>query len=251
LIYIIPDTQVKPGVKNPLIPIAYHICTIRPKHVIHLGDHWDFPSLSKYDKGKKSHRTKSYLKDLRAGNKAMEEFWEIIYLNWPNAKDTCTFTLFQGNHEERRVRALEYGPDELMELITEFPMDTNGWDEVIPFLEIKTIEGIYFTHYFQNMNNSYAIGTAKQLLSKKMCSCIAGHKQGFEYYEQIAQEGKTVQCMIIGSCYFHREEYKKHNNHHFRGVVILTNVRLGMFDFSRYSLENLGRHYPLDSETQI
>jgi len=53
LIYIIPDTQVKPDVENPLIAVAHHICDLKPHYVIHLGDHWDFPSLSKYDKGKK------------------------------------------------------------------------------------------------------------------------------------------------------------------------------------------------------
>jgi len=244
LIYIIPDTQSKSGVKNPLIPIAYHICELKPKYVVHLGDHWDFPSLSRYDKGKKSHRVHSYLKDIRSGNKTMEEFWEILLLNWPECKDECKFFLFQGNHEERRNRALEYGPDELIELIEEFPMDVNGWDEVIPFLKIKVIEGIHFTHYFSNLNNAYAIGTAKALIAKKLCSCVAGHKQGFDYHEQTAQEGKIVQCLIAGSCYFHDEKYKNHNNHHWRGTVLLTNVREGMFDFARFSLLALDSTFP-------
>jgi len=243
LIYVIPDTQVKPGVKNPLIPIAHHICDIKPRYVIHGGDHWDFPSLSRYDKGKKSHRTKSYLKDMRAGNKAMDEFWDILNKKWAKHQEECEFILHQGNHEERRVRAIQYGPDELLELIEECDYNHKGWNKVVKFLEVNIVEGIHFTHYFANLNSAYPIGSAAQLIKKKLSSCLAFHKQGFDYAEQTAEEGRLIQCMIVGSCYFHDENYKNHNNHHWRGVVVLTNVRNGMYDFARYSLTELERYY--------
>jgi len=243
LIYLIPDTQVKPDVKNPLIPIAHHICEIKPKYVVHGGDHWDFPSLSRYDKGKKSHRTKSFLKDVRAGNKAMVEFWTIIESKWANHKEECEFILHQGNHEQRLFNALEYGPDELLDLINEFKMDTSKWDKVVPFLKVNVIEGIHFTHYFPNLNSAYPIGSASALLKKKLSSCVAFHKQGFEYFEQTAEEGRIIQCLIVGSCYFHDENYKNHNNHHWRGTVVLTNVYNGMYDFARYNLKTIGSFY--------
>lgn len=48
--FVIPDTQVKKGV--PIDHMAWIGAAIRdykPDVVVHLGDHWDFPSLSRYD----------------------------------------------------------------------------------------------------------------------------------------------------------------------------------------------------------
>ncbi len=243
LAYIIPDTQSKEGVGNPLIPVARHICQIRPAIVIHLGDHWDMPSLSKYDKGKKSHRVKTYFKDVTAGNASMAQFWQIIHSNWPNAHNQCKFIILKGNHEDRVNRAKEYGPDELIDLLDQYPLDYQHWDKVIPFLQVFEWKQIEFCHYFQNLNNATAIGTARQLLMKSHKSRIAGHKQGFDYEEMPCGSNKVIQAMIAGSCYYHSEEYKTHNNNHFRGTVILKNVHDGMFDFSRYSLNALKERY--------
>ena len=117
LAYVIPDTQVKDGVVNSLVPVARHICHIRPNLLIHLGDHWDMPSLSQYDKGKKSHRSRTYHTDVTAGNRAMEQFWRIIHTNWPTFHHECRAVILEGNHEERIRRAKEYGPDELVSLL--------------------------------------------------------------------------------------------------------------------------------------
>ena len=74
-------------------------------------------------------------------------------------------------------------------------------------------------------------------------SRIAGHKQGVDYEEMPSGSDKMIQAMIVGSCYYHDEEYKAHTNNHFRGTVVLKNVREGMFDFSRYSLNALAERY--------
>jgi hypothetical protein len=247
-IYVIPDTQSKEGVENPLIPVAHHICSLkdskenRPDVVLHLGDHWDFPSLGQYDKGKKSHRAKTYLKDIRAGNKSMQEFWDIIKTKWPRWKSQCRWELLRGNHENRRVRALDYGPDELVDLINEFPMDDSNWSRVSPFLKVVTIGGVDFCHYFTNNNSPRPLGSARMILNKRHTSSIAGHQQCFDYHEQLAGK-KLIQSLIIGACYFHDEEYKPQSNHHWRGTVLLKNVKGGMFDFNRYTLSHLKKKY--------
>jgi hypothetical protein len=244
MIYVIPDTQARAGVKNPLIVVAHHICDIKPRHVIHLGDHWDMPSLSQYDKGKKSHRVHSYLSDMNVGNAFMYEFWEIIKKRWPTFKDDCVFILMRGNHEFRRERALEYGPDELLELMETLTFDDNNWDMVIPFLEVAKIHGIEFSHYFQNDGSARPIGTAKQLINKRHVTCIAGHKQSFDYAEMLQGKDKTIQTMIVGSCYYHDENYKTHTNHHWRGTVLLYQLEnKAGFDYARYSLETLDEIY--------
>jgi hypothetical protein len=238
-IYVIPDTQVKPGVKNPLIAIAHHIAELKPQYIIHMGDHWDFPSLSLYDKGKKSHRVRNYLDDVRSGNQAMKEFFDILKAKWPRHKSKCKKILLRGNHEERRNKAIEYGPDELVTLIEEFPMYDVGWDRIIPFLKEVNVGGVQFCHYFQQNNSHRPISSARALNTKRHTSCIAAHQQGFDYHEDITGGGKIIQSMIIGSCYYHNETYKTHTNHHFRGSVLLKNVKSGMYDFERFSLKHL------------
>lgn len=243
VIYKIGDTQIKPGVKNPLIAIAYHICVVRPDLIVHIGDHHDYPSLSHYDKGKKSHRAKSYKADTEAGNKAFDEFFKILDTMWPEHENVCKKHFFKGNHEYRRERALEYGPDELLELMESIEPDYSRFDHVHEFLVPHVIEGVTFCHYFQNEKSATAIGTARQLLLKQHTSCVAGHSQGFDYAEQLTGNGKVIQALINGASYYHDEDYKKHNNHHFRGTVIMYNVKDGKFDFSRHSLESLDTIY--------
>jgi hypothetical protein len=244
MIYVIGDTQSKVGVENPLIAIAFHICDIKPKLAIHLGDHWDFPSLSYYDKGKKSHRVHSYKQDVDAGNLAMAEFWMIIEERWPSYRTECTWHILEGNHENRRNRAMEYCEDKDLEYYTDNQPDYTNWSHVHEFLKIVKLQGINFSHYFQNLKSDTAIPTARQLCLKKHVSSIAGHAQGFDYEEMMTDE-KVIQCMIIGSSYYHDEAYKKQSNHHWRGTVLLYNLDgSGGYDFSRWSMQYLKDSIP-------
>ena len=69
---VIPDTQVKPGVPlDHLSWIGEYIVERKPDVVVHLGDHWDFPSLSAYDRGKKAMEGRRYTDDVDAGNEGM------------------------------------------------------------------------------------------------------------------------------------------------------------------------------------
>lgn len=242
-IYVIPDTQQKEGVFNPLIPVAYHIAHIRPDIVIHMGDHWDFPSLSYYDKGKKSMEAKTYLKDVEAGNKSMREFWAVFKAEWPRYRSSCKFKFLIGNHEMRRHRAMEYGSNDLRDLMELKQPDYTGW-EVMPFLKVLKINGVNFSHYFPNLNSDKPITSARMLLMKKHSSSVAAHQQGFDYAEQLTDK-KRIQAVIAGSCYFHDEEYKPQSNHHWRGTFLLRDVKNGMFEFNRYDLYALAEEYGL------
>ena len=47
---IIHDTQCKPGVSlDHLSWVGEHIAHRKPDVIVHIGDHWDMPSLSTYD----------------------------------------------------------------------------------------------------------------------------------------------------------------------------------------------------------
>lgn len=244
MIYVIPDTQIRPGVKNPLVVVAHHICMVKPSQVVSLGDNWDMPSLSRYDKGKKSHRVTSYLADINAGNDAMAEFWAIIKKKWKSYKEDCTWVILEGNHEHRRTLALEYCDDNVHDLIASKTYDLSNWEIKVPFLEVIRLHGIEFSHYFSNSGTGRPISNAKALLTQRHVSSVAGHKQGFEYAEMLKGKDDTIQALIIGSCYYHKENYKNHTNHHWRGSILLSQVENSTgFDYARFSLETLDKMY--------
>ena len=70
---IIPDCQVKDGVPlEHLEWIGHYIVEKKPDVIINIGDFADMPSLSEYDKGKKSFEGRRYKKDIEATRKGME-----------------------------------------------------------------------------------------------------------------------------------------------------------------------------------
>ena len=72
---IIPDTQVKPGVAiDHMDWLGKYVCDLRPDIIVHLGDHFDLPSLSSYDKGTASIEGKRVVADIEAGREAMRLF---------------------------------------------------------------------------------------------------------------------------------------------------------------------------------
>ena len=244
-IYVIGDTQVKPGVKNPLICVAWDIIETKPDYVVHLGDHFDFPSLSAYDKGKISFHSHRYLQDVEAGNKAFEEFWSIIELGrMEDKKWDCQFVFCEGNHEYRRTKALDTGPTEFQGLLDLSQPDYTHWDKVLPFLKPFELNGVLFVHYISNEFTSRPISTARAALSRRHKSFVSGHKQVLDYAEETTIDGRRIMGLIMGACYFHDEEYKGfQSNHHFRGTTYLRNVKNGEWEMEVRNLRTLEKKY--------
>ena len=62
---VIPDTQVKPDSPTEHLRWAgQYAVEKKPDVIIHIGDHFDMPSLSTYDVGKKSFEGRRYQKDM-------------------------------------------------------------------------------------------------------------------------------------------------------------------------------------------
>jgi hypothetical protein len=122
----------------------YAVAT-KPDVIIHLGDHWDMPSLSSYDVGKKSFEGRRYVNDIEAGNMAMEAFMHPIRTEQRRLREGKRRTwkprmvFLLGNHEYRIERAIESDAklDGLMSY-NDFFLD--NW-EVVPFLEPIIIDG--------------------------------------------------------------------------------------------------------------
>ena len=76
---VIPDTQCKPGYPTEHLEwVGKYAAEKKPEVIVHLGDHWDMPSLSIYDVGKKAFEGRTYNNDIIAGNLAMDKLMKPI-----------------------------------------------------------------------------------------------------------------------------------------------------------------------------
>lgn len=244
-ILVIPDTQCKPGIDmSHLTHIGRYIVDKKPDVVIHLGDHWDMPSLSSYDKGKKSFEGRRYKADIEAGNLGMQMLLEpLVKLNKKKMVYKPTMHFLYGNHENRILRATNDDPM-LDGTIGLHDLDTSGWI-THPFLQVFVYSGIAFSHYFTTGVMGRPCTTAAAQLSKKHMSCIAGHQQGLQIATAMRADGAQLTSLIVGSCYNHIEDYLgPQGNTHFRGVVVLNDGQPnGQFEVMPLTLRYLEEKY--------
>ena len=193
-IAVIPDTQVKSGIDtDSLERIGVFLLEKKPDVIVHLGDHWDMPSLSSYDVGKKVFEGRRYKEDILAGNAGMERLLKpITYYNKDRLRKhkkqyTPRKVFLLGNHCHRIERAVNDDP-KLDGTIGYQDLKLDGW-EVHPFLEVVIIEGIAFSHYFTTGTAGRPASTASAQLNKKHRSCIAGHQQCSQIATAIRADG--------------------------------------------------------------
>jgi hypothetical protein len=251
-ILVLPDVQAKPGLDFSFLRrIGAYMVEKKPDIVVCIGDFADMPSLSSYDKGKKSFEGRRYKRDVEAAQFAMQAF--LGPLNEYNAmrrknkkaeyKPRMVLTL--GNHEERILRACNDDPklDGVLS-IKDLAYEEYGW-EVHDFLEVVIIEGVAFSHYFTTGTMGRPAGTAAAQLRKANMSCVAGHQQGKQIAYATRADGSTITSIIAGSCYEHEESYLgAQGNRHYRGLLMLHEVKDGRFDEMWVSLGYINGRYP-------
>lgn len=248
---IIPDTQVRPGVPlEHLSWAAQAALDYRPDVIVILGDWWDFHSLNRHEeKGSLPMEGARILEDIEVGNQAFELFngpirreQERIARNRKKRWDIDKVFLF-GNHEERAVRTVSNDP-KLEGLLDLSALDTQDFRRH-PFLEVVEIDGIKYSHYFQNINSSRPIGgSIDNRLNKIGESFVQGHEQGFLYGNRTFPTGQIRHGLVAGSFYQHDEAYKgRQGNGHFRGIVVLNEVENGNYSVMPVSLDYLRRKY--------
>lgn len=247
-IMVIPDVQAKPGVDfSYLARIGQYAVEKRPDIIVCIGDFADMPSLSSYDKGKKSFEGRRYKRDIEAAHWAMSALMTPIvernekYKSRPY-KPRLVLTL--GNHEQRILRAIN--DDSKLDgvlSVDDLQYKDFGW-EVYPFLEVVMVEGVAFSHYFTTGLKGNAASTARAQLLKKHCSCIAGHQQGLQIATDYRADGALLTSIITGSCYEHDEPYLgPQGNNHWRGFLMLHDTIDGVFDLMPVSLKYVNRRY--------
>lgn len=249
VIVTIPDTQVKPGVPTEHMGwIGKYVVDTFKGHadctVVHLGDHFDFPSLSSYDKGKKAMEGRRLREDLDAGNAAFRLLDRPISKakGWKPRK-----ILTLGNHEARLTRALEDNA-QLDGIVGLGDLDTGDW-EVHPFLSPVFTHGIGFSHYWVQPLTGRPIGGMMETRLKTLGhSFVAGHQQVTQYglrpIRTSTGESTFQHGLISGSCYAHDEEYLGfQGNDSWRGIIVHHEVQNGSYCPMFVSLDYLSRRY--------
>ena len=248
-IIVIPDTQVKEGVPlDHLTGLGNYIVDKRPDCVVHLGDHFDMPSLGRHNsKGHIVYEGARMLSDLEAGWNGMDTLLSpLLSLNNQRLRNKKAVykprkVFCYGNHENRRDRLLEQEPF-LQGALSGYQLNQRyGWEEH-DFLHPVKIGGINFVHYAQGGLMGRPISRAHLIAVKKHESYVCGHQQVLDIYysPHVKTDGSRVQCVIAGSCYQHEEDYMgPQANQHWRGALMLTEVKNGSFDLVTLSLNYL------------
>jgi hypothetical protein len=241
---VIPDTQVKKGVPTDhMVWIGQAVKDYAPDVVVHLGDHWDFPSLSRYDApGSMPMEGARVEDDIAAGNDA------LALLTRSMGKFKGRKVLLRGNHERRLHNAINADPRLAGTLGYHLLNDVRlGWEVVDYFCSAPGqvwVDGIVYAHFFAAVNTGRAIGgTANNKLNHIGAPFVQGHVQGLEVGRKQYSTGKIKKGVVFGSAYLHDEDYKGMANNHERGILVLNEVRDGDFAEMPLSLDYLCRKY--------
>ena len=250
-IMVIPDTQVAPD--TPMGHLTWagkYAARHKPDVIVHIGDHYDMPSLSSYDRGKGEMEGRRYFDDINAGNAALDLFMQPILEEQQrqrkNKKQVWTPRLVFciGNHEERIQRAVNDNI-QLADVIGyhHFNFESHGW-EMIPVLEVEVIEGVAFSHFFTSGVMGRPVSSARLMLNKKHMSCVMGHVQDRDIAFAKRADGTSMTGLFSGIFYQHDESYlTAQTNGSWAGIWMLNEVKDGAFDEMPVSMAYLRNKY--------
>lgn len=244
---VIPDTQCEPGA--PLVHLHWvgrYISEKRPGVIVHLGDHYDLPSLSSYDKGKLAAEGRRLGADLAAGELGLDLLTQP-FRGIPGYQPEMHLTI--GNHEGRLFRHIQDNPqlDDVFGTHS-FKFEQYGF-QAHEFLEPVIVDGVQYAHYFvRGANGSVTQSrngapSAREQVKREAISSTAGHKQGLDYaIHQLSN--RRMHGLIAGSCYLQDYSYlTRQGEAYWRGIVRKNSVRNGDYDVTMISLDYLCRRY--------
>jgi hypothetical protein len=258
--FMIPDTQVKPGV--PLYHLEWigqYLVDNPPDRLIMIGDWYDVPSLSSYDRGKKSFEGRRLMADLDCGHRALEllekpmEQRNAALRRSKHKQITMDKHVTWGNHEHRISRTVENVP-ELDGLIGVHILDEfwrkRGWT-THQYTEVVDLDGVWYSHCFLTELTGRAIGAMASTMLKQIGHTFTqGHRQTYEVACRYVGQ-KMQRALIAGACYLHDEEYKgphrkdseRSANYHWRGCVMKHDVADGEYSLMELPLDYFCRRY--------
>lgn len=257
---MIPDTQIKPGV--PLYHIEWigqYIVDNPPDRLIMIGDWYDLPSLSSYDKGTRSFEGRRFMADVDAGHRALElleaplDKLNAARRRTKHAQLKIDKHVTWGNHEDRATRVSQNVP-ELDGLIGVHIFDSfwqsRGWN-THQYTEVIDLDGVWYSHCFLTELTGRALGGMAATMLKNIGHTFTqGHRQTYEVAARFVGD-RMHRALIAGACYLHDEEYKgptrrsseRSANYHWRGCVMKHDVADGEYSLMELPLDYFCRRY--------
>lgn len=251
-ILVVPDPHGHPDHDNKRADwLGQYIKDTKPDLVVNMGDTFDMPSLSSFDKGKASFRSASYEKDVEAGVEFLDRMWHPIR----KAKKKRPKSIFLvGNHENRLKKVLEYQP-ELSG--SKYGIGFKDYqlsqyhDEVVYYEGttpgIYTDSGINFAHFMVSGVMGRPIGGeyhASSLLAKNYASCVVAHSHTVDWSVRSTSTGSTIMGLVAGVYQDYDSVWAgRVNGLWWRGLVHLRGVEDGVYDPEFVSLRSLRESY--------
>lgn len=246
---VLPDPHAHPDYPNDRADLVGKlIVDLKPDVFINLGDMWDLPSLSSYDKGKAKFFGRAYKKDLDAGLEFDDRMWGPLR---KSKKKKPRSIFIEGNHEERLKRVLDHQP-ELEGTIgfEDFDLSRN-YHEVIQYngQTPGTIEvdGIVYAHYFvtgvsgKNVSGEHP---AYSLLTKQFQSATCGHIHTYDHCVRTDATGRRLNGLVAGVFQDYDSPWAGEINRLWsRGLVVKRQVENGNYDLQWISIEALKKEY--------
>ena len=254
-ILVLPDAHVIVGEDvERFRALGRFIIKRRPTHIVCLGDFADMASLSSFESDlSKSELVGNYHREVKAVHKALDAlFTPLRKLNKKQRKGKRKLyrpktVMLGGNHEDARYdRAIEANPIILKGTISVEDLNyADYFDEVIPFKQAHTIEGISFVHYLSNLMGRAlggGVNPARNILSHAKQSIVVGHSHTYDYSISARLDGSKIHGLVAG-CYTgddKHHQYARGSSHNWtKGISMLNNAKNGNYELEFISQEKV------------
>lgn len=224
------------------------IAELQPDVVIDIGDSADMPSLSSYDKGKKSFFGRTYRADIDSYLDFQDRLWTPAKRRKRRLPRRIRLI---GNHEQRILKAINLQP-ELEGAIGLHDLNLEQYySEVIPYEGdtpgVICVDGINYAHYFTSGVMGRAVGgehPATSLLKHQYESCTQGHLHLADWSIRTNASGRKIMGLFCGCLLDYDSDWAGVSNKlYWKGVVVKRNVEDGVYDPEFISLERLKKEY--------
>lgn len=221
---------------------------IRPDVVVVLGDTADMPSLSGYDKGKKSFQGRTYEADINSHNDFQERLWDTVRRSKRKLPRRVTLI---GNHEQRIDRAIELQP-ELEGTVSYKDLQLTRWYNDVVYYNGSTpgvieLDGVHYGHYIVSGVQGRPVGgehPGHSLLSKELTSCTVGHTHILDFSTRVGADRRRAFGLVAGCFQDYVPGYAgEAARHWWRGVVVKRGVENGAYSPQFISIEELKKEY--------
>jgi hypothetical protein len=209
-VLVLPDGHMHPEFSNDrFAALGEMILDLRPDELWCLGDLADMPSLSSYDKGKRSFEGRRYKADIEVTHDGLEKLFGAVNRHNDQQRKNRKATynpyklLTSGNHSDRINRVTQLNPELFGAISTDDLGFQDYFDEIVDFKQTAIRHGFAISHYFPSGIKGQPIGgvhAAYNLITKNGMSSIAGHSHLWDMKILTRADGQKLLGLVAG-CY--------------------------------------------------